>query len=371
MNDPGTGRAWGWVAHLRDGGTTPWRDWTGSAAPAGPILPGAQQLELLRRINAVRRPRPALASRVLATEPSRRDRPGLPLLGGPPESEFGPRPIDPADVPAEELAELCAVVVAGGLATERPPAPRVGRTRPWARRYHLHGDPELTRAVQRHLVAHGRPPASHGGRVLVVGTDAGRMLTDLWTFHALGEGVRPWPDWWRQRVRADRLPGATDLERELHAGLQRPGARGADIVTDPRLAPRLAGLRRPLPPGEPLAAVAVDLGRRVAGALRPLVPPQTRRALVSELLRPRLATVSGPPLAVPTAHRPWMEEQAARLVARLERARGGYPVHGDLELLLPVDRPGAERIRPRDTLAAGIGLLLADAGRVDGPEEAP
>jgi hypothetical protein len=371
VSDPGTERAWGWVAHLRDGGTTPWSQWTGFAAPAGSILPGAQQLELLRRINAVRRPRGELASRVLSTEPSRRDRPGLPLLGGPPESEFGPPPIDPSQVPAEELAQLSAVVLAGVLAAEQPPAPPMGRTRPWARRYHLQGDPELTRAVARHLVAHGRPPAAHGGRVLVVGTDAGRMLTDLWTFHALGEGVRPWPDWWRQRAGSQRLPATADLAHELEVGLRRPGVRGADIVTDPRLAPRLAGLRKPLPPAAPLAAAAVDLGRRVAGALRPLVGPETRRALVSEVLRPRLTTVTGPPLVVPARHRPWLEEQAARLVARLGTRHGRYPVHGDLELLLPADRPGTEQIRPGETVAAGIGLLLADAGRVDGPEEAP
>jgi hypothetical protein len=371
VSDPGTERAWGWVAHLRDGGTTPWREWAGSAAPAGSILPGAQQLELLRRINAVRRPGGELAARVLAAEPSRRDRPGLPLPDGPPVSEFGPRPIDPAAVPAEELAELCAVVIAGQIATERPPAPPVGWTRPWAPRYHLHGDPELARSVERHLVAHGRPPAGHGGRVLVIGADVGRMLGDLWTSRALGDGIRPWPDWWWRRARSDRLPGPVDLERELHAGMQRPGARGASIVADHRLAPRLAGLRRPLPPEDLLAAAAVDLGRRVARALRPLVPPRTRHALVSEVLRPRLATVPGPPLAVPAAHRAWVEEQAARLVARLDRARGRYPVHGDLGRLLPVLRPGAEQVRPGDTLAAGVGLLLAGSGQVDGPEEVP
>ncbi len=47
----------GWVAHLRAGGTTPWLEWTDPGAgdePAGRALPGAQQLELLRRINLAR-----------------------------------------------------------------------------------------------------------------------------------------------------------------------------------------------------------------------------------------------------------------------------------------------------------------------------
>ncbi|MBO0846512.1 MAG: hypothetical protein J2P22_13965, partial [Nocardioides sp.] len=57
-------QAWGWVAHLRDGGTTPWSDWREPASPdhdPGPFLPGAQQLELLRRVNLHRLPSPELA----------------------------------------------------------------------------------------------------------------------------------------------------------------------------------------------------------------------------------------------------------------------------------------------------------------------
>lgn len=43
MSDAAAGRsrAWGWVAHLRAGGTTQWSQWQGSAAPGGRVLPGA------------------------------------------------------------------------------------------------------------------------------------------------------------------------------------------------------------------------------------------------------------------------------------------------------------------------------------------
>ena len=48
----GPARAAAWVAHLREGGTTPWAEWTGTVdGPTPPVLPGAQQLELLRRVN--------------------------------------------------------------------------------------------------------------------------------------------------------------------------------------------------------------------------------------------------------------------------------------------------------------------------------
>ena len=61
---PGVRRAWGWVDHLRDGGTTPWRDWTGEGRAGARVLPGAQQLELLRRLNQAGRPSPALSTRL-------------------------------------------------------------------------------------------------------------------------------------------------------------------------------------------------------------------------------------------------------------------------------------------------------------------
>ena len=57
----GEQRAWGWVAHLRDGGTTPWQAWKGQGESRGRYLPGAQQLELLRRLNQAGRPSAALA----------------------------------------------------------------------------------------------------------------------------------------------------------------------------------------------------------------------------------------------------------------------------------------------------------------------
>jgi hypothetical protein len=369
VSDPGTARAWGWVAHLQDGGTTPWRSWAGTAEPAARFLPGAQQLELLRLLNDVRPVAPTLARRVLAADPPRRSRPALPLTGGAPVPDHGPRPVDPVDLPAEELAELAAVVLAQQLATVTPPRPRVGRRRPWAVRYHLHGDPELARDVRRHLVAHGRPPAPHGGRVIVMAADAGRMLTDLWTHAALGGGIVPWSEWWAQRVVRDRLPVRADLLRSAQAGLAIPGARGVHVVADPALAPRLAGLRRPLPPPPTYAAAAVDLGRRVVGALRPVVPPETRHAVVGEVLRPMLARLDGPPLVVPSAHRAWVDEHATQVLARIQAAPRRYPVHGDPERLLRVDRPGAETVRPRDTLAAGIRLLLKETGPAGRAEE--
>ena len=94
-------RAWGWVAHLRDGGTTPWSSWGTSAGAdeqSGRYLPGAQQLELLRRLNELHLPSPELADRVLGASAPGRGRPDLGLVGVLPESAFGPPPVDPLEL---------------------------------------------------------------------------------------------------------------------------------------------------------------------------------------------------------------------------------------------------------------------------------
>jgi hypothetical protein len=358
-----TERAWGWVAHLREGGTTPWRDWSATAEPVGTRLPGAQQLELLRLVNRVGSPGTEVADGLLAVDPPRRSRPDLPLLDGAPVPAYGPRPVDPADVPAEELVELLAVALAGRLARELPPAapePLLVRRRPWTPRYHLFGDPETVRALRRQLQAHGRPEATHGGRGIVLATDLGVLLADVWTNRALSVGGPAWGEWWRRCTRHDRLPGPADLQRVADEAWQRPGVRGVQLVTDPARAARMAGLRRPPPLPPPLAAVAVELGRQTVVALRPLVPPEVRERLVAELLRPRLETLAGPPLRVPAEHQAWVTAQADALIARLRRRPDRYPVRGDLAHVVPAGQPAPGAIRPRDTLAAGIRLLLAD-----------
>ena len=125
-------RARGWVAHLRDGGTTPWLAWSGTStgAPASGPLPGAQQLELLRRLNLVSgssaqprgdhhraRTRPAdrrLADRVLAAPAAGRGKADLPLVGVA-DRGFGAAPVDPATISAHELVRVASVLLADDL----------------------------------------------------------------------------------------------------------------------------------------------------------------------------------------------------------------------------------------------------------------
>ena len=363
-----TGRAWGWVAHLRDGGTTPWRDWAGDAPAAGPSLPGAQQLELLRRANLAGRPGAVLAERVLAVDPPRRARPALPLLDGAPVPDHGPRPTDPGTVPDQELTRLAAVLLADDLAGHATRGAHRGWVRPWRIRYHLLGDPEHIEPLRRHLVARGRPPGGYGGRVVVVGTDTGRMLVDVWTAHCFRHGAVPWPAWIDRRAARGPLPGPIDLVEIARRERLRPGPNRVHLVTDPPLAARLLGVRRG--PGAPasMAASAVDLGRRVSAALRPMAEPGARADVIAEVLRPVLAEAPGLPLVMPARHRAWLRDEAERLHHQV--ARGRYPVHGDPALVLPVDRAGVENPDVAETLALALRLLLS-AALTPRPEEGP
>ena len=88
-------------------------------------LPGAQQLELLRRLNLASgssarprgghdRDRTRLADRVLATPAAGRGKADLPLLGLP-HHGFGAGPVDPSTIGPHELLRVASVLLADDL----------------------------------------------------------------------------------------------------------------------------------------------------------------------------------------------------------------------------------------------------------------
>ncbi|HEU5036844.1 MAG TPA: hypothetical protein VFT70_07560 [Nocardioides sp.] len=354
---PGVRRAWGWVAHLRAGGTTPWRDWTGEGEPRGRVLPGAQQLELLRRLNRAGAPGPALAARVLDASAPGRGRPDLELEGAVDPLAFGPPPVDPAGLPDDELLRVAANVLAEGLvASGEPDARHHPRPRLWRTRYRLVGDPVLADPVRAALVAQGRPPGGRGSTVLVLGTDVGSMVAHAWTARSLAEGAPVWRDWLSACTRGRALPRRVDLLRTARAWTDRVGPERVRIVLDPAELPRLVGGRRPLPGPHPLSADATDLARRIGQVLGLLVVPGRRRALVHQTLLPRLLAEEGPPLVVPPEHTDWLHTRAVRVRDGLLEA--GYPVHGDPDRLLPTARAGVPEPSDAGVLALAMRLLL-------------
>ncbi len=387
-HDEGERRAWAWSAHLLDGGTTPWSRWAGTGGRAGRVLPGAQQLELLRRLNLAAhdlgvRPEPALARRVLEASAPGRGRPDLELLGAAPLSRFGPDPVDPAVLPADELIRVAINLLAEDLTGAPLPGPgplarlRVAPrpwSRPWRPRYRLVGDPWRADAARRHLAAHGRPPGGPDPTVLVLGGPLSRMLVDLWTDRAFSTGgpVPSWRTWVDTVVETGRLGRGADPVASARRWTGRVGADRVRVVLDPGALPGQVGVRR-VPPAPQLSADATDLARRVGGVLGLLVTPARGRQVLRRVLLPRLLDspepLRGPPLGVPPEHHRWVVRRSRRM--RHELLAAPYPVVGtvlgpaDALLDHPRRLAGAEPGEPHDhrVLDLAVRMLLEHPDR--------
>ena len=336
MTGDSSGSAAGWVEHLRQGGTTPWLAWTDRSAPgSAPTLPGAQQLELLRRINLARGAAgadPGLADRVLATTAAGRGKADLPLVGLP-TTGFGPAPVDPATVGAHELLRVASVLVADDLvALGADPVP-TSWARPWRRRFRLVGDPVLATGLREHLRGLGRPEGGPRPHVVALGAPLDELLARTWTQRCFEHGSKPWSEWlrfWRER---DQLPARVDLAdsvRRWHP--RRPLVR---VVTDHDRLPRELGVPS-LPPVPVPGADQAELARRVAAVVGLRVPAAERPSLMRTLQR-RIPDSGVAPVGVPGRERDWVASSAARMTRHLTRA--GYPVVGDLADLAPRSAP--------------------------------
>jgi len=401
----GPARAAAWVAHLREGGTTPWAEWTGTVdGPTPPVLPGAQQLELLRRVNQRAAVPDALVERVLTASAAGRGRPDLELVGARPASDFGPPPVDPGDLPAEELLRVAALLLAEDLAAEGDPDSRhdrpddLGRLlgdaarrmkrsgrgpwlRPWRTKYKLVGDPWRADALRRDLVARGRPPGGRGALVLVVADDLATMLGDLWTDRCFSTGVAvpAWGPWLDALAGSRRIARGADPVLVAATWSERVGRERVRIVLDETQLPALLGLPR-LTPRSAVSAEAAELARLVAKALGLRVTPDVGRRILRERLLPRLVGQPGhpgAPLAVPPEHHRWIHRRSVRM--RDAVRAGDYPVVGEVDGL--VSRPRAlaasgetlsGEAADERVLALAVDLLLAPTGAQDrtGPQEA-
>jgi hypothetical protein len=340
------GSVHGWVAHLRAGGTTPWLEWTDPStdpgpdpAPAGRALPGAQQLELLRRVNLARessaRPRgegdherTRLADRVLAAPAAGRGKADLPVVGAA-AGGFGAQPVDPATVSAHELLRVASTLLADDLVALGPDPVRRGVPRPWRRRFRLVGDPVVTTTAREHLLGRGRPEGGPRPFVVAVGGPLDELLAHTWTQRCFEHGSRPWADWlrfWRER---DQLPARVDLDDSIRRwGGHRPYVR---VVTDLDQLPAHVGVRR-LPEVRVPGADQAELARRISAVVGLRVPVDQRPALMRTLQR-RMPDTGVPPVVVPPTEHDWVASAAARTTRALTRA--GYPVVGDLADLAP------------------------------------
>ena len=370
-----TSAAWTWVDHLRAGGTTPWAEWlSGSGGVEDPrgsdrLLPGAQQLELVRRLNQAGRPGKDLVERVLVASAPGRGRQDLELLGAVEPLAFGPPPIDPATLTADDLVRVAVGLVAEDLVSAAGPETEPTKARRWRTRYRLAGDPWLADAMRSELVAQGRPPGGRGAVVVLVATDLATFLAHDWLTRCFTEGSAPWEEFCQVLERRGRVPKRVDLAASAARWAERQGGpEHVKVVTDPARVAKVVGVRR-LGGAPDVSVDAAELARRAAGAIGLLVTPPRRAELLRTVLRPRLLEVAGPAPVVPEAHREWLEEQAARIRHRLRA--GDYPVVGDLDALLPrwPSHP-ARSPQPDAVLTLALDLLLRPATATGGGETA-
>ncbi len=370
----GRGRAWGWVAALRSGATTPWLDWpedgSGEGEALGAELPGAQQLALLRRLNlhaaaAGRTVPAATAERVLAAGVSGRGRSELALVGVEESPDrFGPRPVDPDALGDDELLRVASALIADDIAvTAALPEPeptlvekvRAVR-RPWVRSFVVVGMPWRADAVRAELTAQGHRPGGRRPTAYLLADDLETVLVQAWTARSFDQGGASWRGFVRANAGAGHLPPRADLARMARSAAYKYGAERVRVVLDDRLLAEELGVTRLGGPPR-LGAHAVDLVRRVGEPLGLLVASEDRPRLLRNTLGERLDGLGGPSPTLPPRWDGWLSTQAER--TRHELAAARYPVLGDLDRLLP--RPlGSEPVAPVDAevLAVALGLLL-------------
>lgn len=317
----------------------------------GTRLPGAQQLELLRRINASTDGNGAAADGVLRATLTGRGQPEFALSG---IEEVRPQ-LDPGQLPDGELLRVAASAIAdalilGGL--PEPPTPPPARRR--RRHFQLVGDPWLAIPLREQLAMAGHPPGGMRARTYVIGDHFDQLVIDAWSAACFDNGPAPWESWLAKWMERDRLPGRIDLVRiaERH----RPRSRSVELVLDPSLLPGLLGVRRKLSVPGPLAVSALELSRRVAIVLGGLVSEQERTLLLQNRLLPLVSLTPGPRLSLPSACRPWAESHSTRM--RAELADAGYRVHGGWDALI-AERTPAQPGELRTEAPTEAGALQA------------
>lgn len=425
-----TGTVAAWVDHLRAGGTTPWLTWVDHAGrvdhraplPDPADLPGAGQLELLRRLNLEDPTHAdALADRILTRAGPGRGPTELPLRwpAAPGLTAAGRvgTPVDPAALPAGELLRVGAGLLAD-LVRELPlpetgvveggRSPRApwesgtshetspvgsGRTSAshgtptrslWRGRrpsFVLDGPPRTVAALRTALAdlglhehrprldwLGGRRPPTRPDVVVVPLLPFDDLLGEVWEERARRGSPRGWRRFVQGLTGRDALPPGADPASTAARWARRVGPGRVHLLTPDRLDDALRdllGVRVPVR-ADRLAPVLVDVLRRhhaVQSLHLPETDRQPRTDLLVGVLEEMAATGPGA-LAVPAGCRPWALDTGARLAA----ACGGYAGAGDPAVLAqvrshaPTERPS--RLEHRSVLPAMTEAILRVATRV-------
>ena len=366
-----------WASELRTGSSQTWQAFLdGTAVAAAPValggpLPGAAQLELVRRLAAADEPLvrfAELADLVLETAGPGRGLVDAPLPW-PAARRVGTPPVEPDALPAEEILRACAGVLARLLAPEAElRAARTSRPRrPWRRGFTLLGAPTTVELVRGALLERGLRDGGSRTTWFVLGGPLEDLMVQRWSARVrAGAGVR-WQRLWRTAATNDRLPPGIVLPAIAQHVAQEFGPARVHVVLaeHPTQALRVVAdvLDVPGGPLEPRADVlATDLLRRVNPVLGLAIGEEARRRVV-ERVWPEIAAGEEPgTLGTPAAHLDWAVATGERMAGSLEAgARGGrYAVHGDPAIVVPTRRPGVRRVPDPDAV---LGHALLVVGR--------
>jgi hypothetical protein len=362
-----------WAGRLRAGSSQTWSEFlehpASADAPAdgGPV-PGAAQLELLRRLAAqvADLPRFAeLADLVLATPGPGRGLVDAPLPW-PTQRAVGTPAVAPDELPAEEVLRACAGVLARLLAPEAAlPDPREARPwRPWRRGFTLLGAPTTVDLVRDALRQRGLREGGSRSTWFVLGGPLEDLMAQRWSARVRsGAGVR-WQRLWRTAATNDRLPPAVALSAiaehvadefgpsRVHVVLAKDPTTTLAVVAD------VLGVRAG--PVEPRVDVlATDLLRRVNPVLGLAVGEEARRRVVDRVWTQIAAGEEQTPLAAPANQLDWAVATGERLAGALSAGR--YAVHGDPAIVVPERRPGVRRVPDPDAVLAHALLVVGRA----------
>jgi len=388
--------AWSWTEQLRSGGSTPWSAWLAeerddsAGPPAGWSPAGAAQLELVRRLAAAAGDGPSgpaftrLADLVLSRSGPGRGLAEQPLAwpgGGEVTAQrrFGAPPVDPADVPVDELVRLAVgtlteLLLAGPPVPEPTPPRRRLLTRTPA--FRLAGAPVTTSVVRRELGAAGHVEGGRSPRVLLLAEPLDAALAQVWSARVQRGAAVRWRGFVQRWAGRRDLPPSADLAALARLWAERvghdrvhvvaPTGRPAGLAAEVLGLPLRPGTRPPAPTRwRDLSPAAVDVARRVNGVLGVRTDRRRRDEVVRGLVDALDVAPSGSRpvrgLSVPAEHRDWCADRAEQVTDDLRA--GGYPVHGRLEDLVPRFEGLPTRPPRAEVLAVALAACLRQASR--------
>lgn len=370
------GQVRAWAGQLRVGSTQTWAEFLAAPAiaalpwDADAPLPGAGQLELVRRLAMERAPEHArLAELVFGTAGGGRGRVDVPLPwpaddtpdhGGP---VIGTPPVASDELSADEVLRVAAAVLVRLLAAARPePAEGRGRSwRPWRRGVTLLGAPATVALLRGALHERGLREGGARTTYLVVGAPLEELMAQRWSARVrAGAGMR-WQRMWRTAEVHDRVPPGIAVPALAARLADEVGPSRVHVIlgADADAAALLVGEVLGIELGsfeDRHDSLATDLLRRVNPLLTLAVGEDRRREIVTRVWPEVAAGEDSGPLGVPAGHWDWAVRTGERMATALTSGR--YAVHGDPALVVPARRPGVRRAPdPDDVLRHALRVI--------------